>query len=136
MVRMTKKRFTTKDIICSSYCVWDNNDKPYGNNEVVDLLNNYIEENEELNCELGRYEKLNNELDRQIKRLKDIIMHSDTEGNLICEHCKHCEHSITFSHVGPDHHYECFKGKNLHKMIYQDSCEYFDVDTECTRWFD
>lgn len=36
---MNEKRFTTKNIICSNYCVWDNNDKPYGNGEVVDLLN-------------------------------------------------------------------------------------------------
>ena len=36
---MSEKRFTTKNIICSNYCVWDNNDKPYGNDEVVVLLN-------------------------------------------------------------------------------------------------
>lgn len=33
------KRFTTKNIICSNYCVWDTDDKPYGNDEVVELLN-------------------------------------------------------------------------------------------------
>lgn len=42
---MTAKRFTTKNIICSNYCVWDNNDKPYGNDEVVELLNELHEEN-------------------------------------------------------------------------------------------
>ena len=36
---MSEKRFTTKNIVCSNYCVWDNNDKPYGNDELVDLLN-------------------------------------------------------------------------------------------------
>ena len=36
---MSEKRFTTKNIICSNYCVWDNNDKPYGNDDVVVLLN-------------------------------------------------------------------------------------------------
>ena len=45
---MSEKRFTTKNIICSNYCVWDNNDKPYGNDEVVDLLNEQDEENEQL----------------------------------------------------------------------------------------
>ena len=42
------ERFTTKNIICSNYCVWDNNDKPYGNDEVVELLNELHEENERL----------------------------------------------------------------------------------------
>ena len=36
---MSEKKFTTKNIVCSNYCVWDNNDKPYGNDEVVELLN-------------------------------------------------------------------------------------------------
>ena len=36
---MSEERFTTKNIICSNYCVWDNNDKPYGNDDVVVLLN-------------------------------------------------------------------------------------------------
>ena len=42
------KRFTTKNIICSDYCVWDNDDKPYGNDEVCDLLNELYEENQRL----------------------------------------------------------------------------------------
>ncbi len=48
---MTTKRFTTKNIICSNYCVWDNNDKPYGNDEVVVLLNELYEENRQLKKE-------------------------------------------------------------------------------------
>ena len=46
---MTAKRFTTKNIICSNYCVWDNNDNPYGNDEVVELLNELAEENKAFN---------------------------------------------------------------------------------------
>ena len=36
---MTEKRFTTKGIIISHYGVWDTDDKPYANDDVVDLLN-------------------------------------------------------------------------------------------------
>ena len=58
---MSEKRFTTKNIVCSNYCVWDNNDKPYGNDEVVDLLNEQQatisqlkEENEQLKNRLNK----------------------------------------------------------------------------------
>ena len=54
---MSEKRFTTKNIICSNYCVWDNNDKPYGNDEVVDLLNELAEENEQLRKQCFELEK-------------------------------------------------------------------------------
>lgn len=36
---MSEKRFTTKGIIISNYGVWDTDDKPYANDDVVDLLN-------------------------------------------------------------------------------------------------
>lgn len=36
---MSEKRFTTKGIIISHYGVWDTDDKPYANDDVVDLLN-------------------------------------------------------------------------------------------------
>ena len=61
---MSEKRFTTKNIICSNYCVWDNNDKPYGNDEVVDLLNEqdnelhkYRTENAKLHIDILEIEK-------------------------------------------------------------------------------
>ena len=41
---MTEKRFTTRGIIISHYGVWDTDDKPYANDEVVDLLNKQDEE--------------------------------------------------------------------------------------------
>ena len=59
---MSEKRFTTKNIICSNYCVWDNNDKPYGNDEVVVLLN---------------------EQQSTITELKSIINFASNEGDLI-----------------------------------------------------
>lgn len=42
--RMSEKQFTTKNIICSNYCVFDNNDKAYGNDELVILLNEQQEQ--------------------------------------------------------------------------------------------
>lgn len=48
---MTEKRFTTKGIICSSYCVWDSDDKPYGNDDVVELLNEQHEQIQSLQSE-------------------------------------------------------------------------------------
>ena len=36
---MSEKRFTTRGIIISHYGVWDTDDKPYANDDVVDLLN-------------------------------------------------------------------------------------------------
>ena len=59
---MSEKRFTTKNIICSNYCVWDNNDKPYGNDDVVVLLN---------------------EQQDTITELKSIINFASNEGDLI-----------------------------------------------------
>lgn len=38
-VNMSEKQFTTKGIIISNYGVWDTDDKPYANDDVVDLLN-------------------------------------------------------------------------------------------------
>lgn len=45
---MSEKRFTTKRIIISNYGVWDTDDKPYSNDEVVKLLNGLNDENHEL----------------------------------------------------------------------------------------
>ena len=73
---MNKKRFTTKNIICSNYCVWDNNDKPYGNDEVVDLLNSLSEENEQLHYELQQTkEYLQTKIDecKNYKKMKEIV---------------------------------------------------------------
>ena len=44
---MSEKRFTTKGIIISNYGVWDTDDKPYANDDVVDLLNELYEEKED-----------------------------------------------------------------------------------------
>ena len=73
---MNKKRFTTKNIICSNYCVWDNNDKPYGNDEVVDLLDSLSEENEQLHYELQQTkEYLQTKIDecKNYKKMKEIV---------------------------------------------------------------
>lgn len=67
---MSEKRFTTKNIICSNYCVWDNNDKPYGNDEVVDLLNEQDEENEQLKQEIKQYWKCRDKWKQEAKELK------------------------------------------------------------------
>lgn len=70
---MTEKRFTTKNIICSNYCVWDNNDKPYGNDEVVNLLNelyetktNLLKRIEELVKENSQLKNINNQIDEEL----------------------------------------------------------------------
>ena len=81
---MTAKRFTTKNIICSDYCMWDNNDKPYGNNEVVKLLNELHEENQSLKFQLDKcrndklfsrrqLEKENEQLKHELKTIKNIL---------------------------------------------------------------
>jgi hypothetical protein len=71
------KRFTTRNIINSSYCVWDNDGKEYGNDEVVELLNGlhekYIDEytlRETLQLELQRVEEENKELKKQVNDLQ------------------------------------------------------------------
>lgn len=56
------KRFTTKGIINSSYCVWDSDDKPYGNDEVVDLLNGLTAKNKVLRKEIERLKIQNKDL--------------------------------------------------------------------------
>lgn len=77
---MTVKQFTTKGIICSSYCVWDSDDKPYGNDEVVELLNELHEENQAL--KERRHEDINDlsviamkykALEEENKELKEEI---------------------------------------------------------------
>lgn len=82
--KMTVKQFTTKGIIYSSYCVWDSDDKPYGNDEVVELLNELSKENEELKQQIGnlehtkdfcaecceRLEKENEELKSEIRKVQ------------------------------------------------------------------
>lgn len=45
---MGEKRFTTKGVLISHYGVWDTDDKPYSNDEVVKLLNELNDENHEL----------------------------------------------------------------------------------------
>ena len=66
---MTAKRFTTKNIICSNYCVWDNNGKPYGNDEVVELLNELHEENENLKQANSQLAKVNREGVKKVQKL-------------------------------------------------------------------
>ena len=63
---MSEKKFTTKNIVCSNYCVWDNNDKPYGNDELVDLLN----EQQSIIEAKNEYQRT---LEAKIRRLKDRI---------------------------------------------------------------
>lgn len=65
---MTGKRFTTKNIICSNYCVWDNNDKPYGNDEVVELLNELYDENKELKRKNKEWIKYVHQLEVALKK--------------------------------------------------------------------
>lgn len=68
---MSEKRFTTKNIICSNYCVWDNNDKPYGNDDVVILLNGYLNEIQRLNKVIDIMEYQMKVQDRIIKEYED-----------------------------------------------------------------
>lgn len=68
---MSKKQFTTKNIICSNYCVWDNNDKPYGNDDVVILLNGYLNEIQKLNKVIDLMEYQMKVQDRIIKEYED-----------------------------------------------------------------
>lgn len=68
---MSKKQFTTKNIICSNYCVWDNNDKPYGNDDVVILLNEYLNEIQRLNKVIDLMEYQMKVQDRIIKEYED-----------------------------------------------------------------
>lgn len=68
---MSKKQFTTKNIICSNYCVWDNNDKPYGNDDVVVLLNGYLNEIQRLNKVIDLMEYQMKVQDRIIKEYED-----------------------------------------------------------------
>lgn len=68
---MSKKQFTTKNIICSNYCVWDNNDKPYGNDDVVILLNGYLNEIQRLNKVIDLMEYQMKVQDRIIKEYED-----------------------------------------------------------------
>lgn len=68
---MTEKQFTTKNIICSSYCVWDSDDKPYGNDEVVELLNELHDENQKLKKKLGIKQRLINAYENYIETLKE-----------------------------------------------------------------
>jgi hypothetical protein len=68
---MSKKQFTTKNIICSNYCIWDNNDKPYGNDDVVILLNGYLNEIQRLNKVIDLMEYQMKVQDRIIKEYED-----------------------------------------------------------------
>lgn len=68
---MSKKQFTTKNIVCSNYCVWDNNDKPYGNDDVVILLNGYLNEIQRLNKVIDLMEYQMKVQDRIIKEYED-----------------------------------------------------------------
>lgn len=68
---MSKKQFTTKNIICSNYCIWDNNDKPYGNDDVVILLNGYLNEIQRLNKVIDFMEYQMKVQDRIIKEYED-----------------------------------------------------------------
>lgn len=90
---MTEKRFTTKNIICSNYCVWDNDDKPYGNDEVVELLNELHEERnyfERKKCEywnkfnLAHLDNIN--LRKENEQLKAQLLY---DGDDVCGICKH-----------------------------------------------
>lgn len=78
---MTEKRFTTKNIICSNYCIWDNDDKPYGNDDVCVLLNEQdkeIQEGEECYKKLlEKYDELKKEneaLRNEVKYLKSRFL--------------------------------------------------------------
>ena len=67
------KRFTTKNIICSNYCVWDNDDKPYGNDEVVDLLNEQHEEIQQSKVLIKKYHNENTDLIKENEQLKSEL---------------------------------------------------------------
>ncbi len=67
------KRFTTKNIICSNYCVWDNDDKPYGNDEIVDLLNTQHETIQDQKRQLDELDGLLNKFEVTFEELEDIL---------------------------------------------------------------
>lgn len=83
---MTEKRFTTRGIIISHYGVWDTDDKPYANDEVVDLLNEQDEKIKELTTKRdqlvqkkNRYFRLYNSVEAEVKARVDTL-------NKVCEY--------------------------------------------------
>lgn len=83
---MNEKRFTTKGIIISNYGVWDTNDKPYANDDVVDLLN----EQQSIICRDGlsiktmmsNMEKLEEENKQLRQMIKAYVFGRYVEGSL------------------------------------------------------
>lgn len=74
------KRFTTKNIICSNYCVWDNNDKPYGNDDVVVLLNEYENKCNEFSNKIQKLNKVIDLMEYQMK-VQDRIIKEYEDGD-------------------------------------------------------
>ena len=104
---MSEKRFTTKNIICSNYCVWDNNDKPYGNDEVVDTLNEQQATIRKLQDLCGESDSENARLRIENKKLKAKLKEKEEDerlyANEIVELRKTNQEWLQFKDLGGDY---------------------------------
>ena len=71
VLNMVRRKFTTNNIICSNYCIWDSDGKSYGNDEVCELLNELYEEVMDLRGENTKFKLTVSEIIEDMQKYVD-----------------------------------------------------------------